>query len=105
MPISIGMYESMDVTVLTMRSASRKLGLSVDGLPLEISREGAEDTTMTTTWRVLDCQDVEDLRYEEFVLVVEARRPGGDVVTNRVYPQPDLALDVAKFANDNCRAA
>lgn len=105
MPISLGLYEPMDVTVLTMRSASRKLSVSVDGLPLEIIKLGVGDSTLTATWRVLDCQDAEDLRFEEFVLVAETQRPGGNVITNRLYPEPDLVLDVAKFVGNTCRTS
>ncbi|HJY26312.1 MAG TPA: hypothetical protein VJ649_11620 [Actinomycetes bacterium] len=105
MAISLSTFTPVEVTVLTMRAASNKLSVTVDGLPVEVTPDGQSSWTVTATWRVLDCQDVEDLRYEGFGFVVEAQRPGGIVITLRVPPHPNLALDVAKFANDTCRAA
>jgi hypothetical protein len=106
MRIAISTWTPIDVTVLTMSTASSKLSVAVDGLPLEIDPAGdASTNVLTTTWGVVDCRNAEDLRYEELGFVVEAQRPGGIVVTTRVRPDPNLALDVAKFVNNTCRAA
>lgn len=105
MAISVSSYAPVEVTVLAMRASSNKLSVTVDGLPAEISPAGQSSFTLTATWRVLDCQDVEDLRYEAFGFVVEAQRPGGRVIPTQLTAHPNLALDVAKFANNTCRTA
>lgn len=105
MAISLTTYTPVDVTVLTMSASSDKLSVTVDGLPVEMTRGGQSSFTRTATWRVLDCQDIEDLRYEDLGFVVEAQRPGGRVISLFSPPNPNLALDVSKFANDTCGAA
>lgn len=104
--LSVGAWTPLDVTVLTMTTATNKLGVTVDGLPLEITAaDSSARNVLTATWRVLDCHDAEDLRYDSLGLVVEGQRPGGIVVTTRIPPDPNLALDVAKFVTNTCRAA
>lgn len=105
MPISLSTWTPLDVTVLSIRPSSNKLSVSVEGLPLEFTQEAIGTTVLNATWRVVDCRDAEDLRYQALGFVVEAQRPGGSVITTHVQPEPDLALDVAKFVSDTCRAA
>jgi hypothetical protein len=106
MPISLGTWEPIDVTLLSMRASSDKLSVAVDGLPLQIRPEGSPGMdALTATWRVTDCRDAEDLRFDALGFVIEVQRPGGNLITTRVYPEPDLALEVARFISTSCPAA
>jgi hypothetical protein len=103
-PVTVGVWTPVDVVLLTMRPVSNRLSVSVEGLPLQISR-GSEASLplLTTTWRVLDCRDADALRFEALGVVIEAQRPGGNVITTRVQSEPNLALELAKFIGDTCR--
>jgi hypothetical protein len=105
MPLTVGLWTPLDVTVLSMRPVSNRLSVAVEGLPLEIAGEQEDRTTLlATTWRVVDCRDAESLRYEALGLVIEAQRPGGIVITTRVQSEPNMALELAKFVGDVCRS-
>ena len=105
-PISLSSWTPVDVTVHTMRTLTRNLSVSVTGLPLELSGDEGDDQVLAeVTWRVDDCRDAGDLRFEAFGFVLEAQRPGGIVITSRVESDPNLALDVANFVADTCQTA
>jgi hypothetical protein len=105
MPISLSTWTPLDVTVLSMRPSSNKLSVSIEGLPLELTHEEMGTTVLNATWRVLDCRYAGNLRYEALGFVIEAQRPGGVVITTSVMPDPNIALDLAKFVSDTCRTA
>jgi hypothetical protein len=104
-PVSISSWMPVDVTVLEIRPATRKLSVSVEGLPLTVSTASRDRAVVTLTWHVDDCFGTEDLPFESLGFFIDAERVSGDIVTVRVLPEPDLALDVAAFVADTCQSA
>jgi hypothetical protein len=103
LPVVIQSYVENDTVISSVTAVSVDLIVNAEGIPAEI--EGRSAAPVTLLVRINDCAVATDLDFDELgLLVTGQQRPGTDV-QQPIEVDPDIALDIAAFVADTCRAA